>query len=61
MKKKILFLMSTFIFVLLFFQSPVTTYASSIEFTEDNKFYIKNGSQYFKVGPVSGDETSIYP
>ena len=32
-----------------------------IEFTEDNKFYIKNGSQYFKVGPVSGDETSIYP
>ena len=36
MKKKILFLMSTFIFVLLFFQSPVTSYASSIEFTEDN-------------------------
>ena len=24
-------------------------------------YYIMNGSQYFKVGPVNGDESSYYP
>ena len=32
-----------------------------IEYKNDTEFYIKNGSQYFKVGPVDGDASSYYP
>ncbi|MBO5665350.1 MAG: hypothetical protein J6S03_04060, partial [Bacteroidaceae bacterium] len=33
------------------------------EYLSDNsgQFYIMNGTQYFKVGPVDGDATSYYP
>ncbi|MBO7193053.1 MAG: family 20 glycosylhydrolase [Bacteroidaceae bacterium] len=32
-----------------------------IEYKNETEFYIKNGSQYFKVGPVDGDANSYYP
>ena len=32
-----------------------------LEYKNDTEFYIKNGSQYFKVGPVDGDANSYYP
>ena len=32
-----------------------------IEYKNDTEFYILNGSQYFKVGPVDGDANSYYP
>ena len=32
-----------------------------IEYKNDTEFYITNGSQYFKVGPVDGDANSYYP
>ncbi|MBQ5627313.1 MAG: hypothetical protein IIU97_04300, partial [Bacteroidaceae bacterium] len=32
-----------------------------IEYKNDTEFYIMNGSQYFKVGPVDGDANSYYP
>ena len=32
-----------------------------IEYKNDTEFYIKNGSKYFKVGPVDGDANSYYP
>ena len=32
-----------------------------IEYNNDTEFYIMNGSQYFKVGPVDGDANSYYP
>jgi hypothetical protein len=32
-----------------------------IEYKNDTEFYIMNGSQYFKVGPVDGDADSYYP
>ena len=32
-----------------------------IEYKNDTEFYILNGSQYFKVGPVDGDAYSYYP
>jgi hypothetical protein len=32
-----------------------------IEYKNDTEFYILNGSQYFKVGPVDGDADSYYP
>ena len=37
--------------------------AVGIEYLSDNsgQFYIMNGTQYFKVGPVDGDATSYYP
>ena len=37
--------------------------ALGIEYLSDNsgQFYIMNGTQYFKVGPVDGDATSYYP
>ena len=31
------------------------------EYKNDTEFYIMNGSQYFKVGPVDGDAYSYYP
>ncbi|MBQ5895419.1 MAG: family 20 glycosylhydrolase [Bacteroidaceae bacterium] len=31
------------------------------EYKNDTEFYIMNGSQYFKVGPVDGDANSYYP
>ena len=32
-----------------------------IEYKNETEFYITNGSQYFKVGPVDGDNNSYYP
>ena len=32
-----------------------------IEYKNDTEFYILNGSQYFKVGPVDGNANSYYP
>ena len=32
-----------------------------IEYKNDTEFYITNGSQYFKVGPVDGNANSYYP
>ncbi len=32
-----------------------------IEYKNDTEFYIMNGSQYFKVGPVDGNANSYYP
>ncbi|MBQ5888168.1 MAG: hypothetical protein IIW77_02705, partial [Bacteroidaceae bacterium] len=32
-----------------------------IEYKNDTEFYIVNGSQYFKVGPVDGNANSYYP
>ena len=32
-----------------------------IEYKDENQFYIMNGSQYFKVGPVDGAANSYYP
>ncbi|MBO5920773.1 MAG: family 20 glycosylhydrolase [Bacteroidaceae bacterium] len=32
-----------------------------IEYKNDTEFYIMNGSQYFKVGPVDGNASSYYP
>ena len=32
-----------------------------IEYKNETEFYIMNGSQYFKVGPVDGDSNSHYP
>ena len=31
------------------------------EYKNDTEFYIMNGSQYFKVGPVDGDANNYYP
>ncbi len=31
------------------------------EYKNDTEFYIMNGAQYFKVGPVDGDTNSYYP
>jgi hypothetical protein len=31
------------------------------EYKNDTEFYIMNGSQYFKVGPVDGNASSYYP
>ncbi len=33
----------------------------ALEYKNDTEFYIVNGSQYFKVGPVDGDINSYYP
>ena len=35
--------------------------ALGIEYKNDTEFYILNGSQYFKVGPVDGEANSYYP
>ena len=32
-----------------------------LDYKNDTEFYIQNGSQYFKVGPVDGDANSYYP
>ena len=33
----------------------------ALEYKNDTEFYIVNGSQYFKVGPVDGNANSYYP
>jgi hypothetical protein len=33
----------------------------ALEYKNDTEFYIMNGAQYFKVGPVDGDINSYYP
>ena len=35
--------------------------ALGIEYKNDTEFYIKNGSQYFKIDPVDGAADSYYP
>ena len=35
--------------------------ALGLEYKNDTEFYIKNGSQYFKIDPVDGDANSYYP
>ena len=32
-----------------------------LEYKNETEFYIQNGSQYFKIGPVDGDAGSYYP
>ena len=35
--------------------------ALGIDYKNDTEFYIMNGTQYFKVGPVDGNANSYYP